>query len=62
MAIDQTNIRGIAFLEAKDDAPVGTHSDAPVPREVATQRMKPEARQAEFLWSSSHVEPRERQV
>jgi hypothetical protein len=44
VVIDQIDIGGIALLEAEDDAPIGPHSHAPVPRELAAQRMEPEPR------------------
>jgi len=56
VVIDQINIGGVALLKAEDDPPVGAHGDAPVPREVAFERMEPEARQVELFRSGRFVE------
>jgi hypothetical protein len=58
MIIDQINIRGAATFEVENNAPVGAYRDAPVPGEIAFQRMEPETGQVEFLWPGGLIEPR----
>src|SRR5580704_1593576 len=57
--IKQIDIRDIPLFKAKNDAPVSANGNAPVPREIARQRMEPEPRQIEVRRLRRYVQPRQ---
>ncbi len=59
MVVDQVDVVGIAIFEAEDHPPVSGNRYAPVPLQVALQRVKPVAGQVEVRGLAGIVKVRQ---
>jgi hypothetical protein len=59
MVINQIDVGHVAFLETKNDPPVGPDGDAPEAGEVAPERMQSEPRKVHVLRPRRAVQKRE---
>jgi hypothetical protein len=59
VVIHKVNIDCTTIVESENDTPVATDGDAPIPFEVALQRMQPVSRKINIRWLQCRIKVRE---